>query len=76
MILRNFGTNKETVHDFVNTRKSKVKRRSLPWVNRDIERLMNQRYKALQKWQENRENSELTREIGGAPPVFHLLLLE
>ena len=47
------------VHDFVNTRKSKVRRRSLSWVNRDITKLMNQRYKALQKWQENRESSEL-----------------
>ena len=42
---------KEIVHDFVNTRKSKVRRRSLPWVNRDIKKLMNQRYKSLQKWQ-------------------------
>ena len=50
---------KEIVHDFVNTRKSKVRRRSLPWMNRDIKKLMNQRYKSLQKWQENRENSEL-----------------
>ena len=45
---------KEIMHDFVNTRKSKV-RRSLPWVNRDIKKLMNQRYKALQKWQDNSE---------------------
>ena len=50
---------KEIVHDFVITRKSKVRRRLLPWVNIDIKKLMNQRYKALQKWQENRENSEL-----------------
>ena len=50
---------KEIVHDFVNTRKFKVRRRSLPWVNRDIKKLMNQRYKSLQKWQENWENSEL-----------------
>ena len=50
---------KEIVHDFVNTRKSKVRRRSLPWVKRDIKKLMNQRCKALQKWQENREGSEL-----------------
>ena len=50
---------KEIVHDFVNTRKSKVRRRSLPWVNRDIKKLTNQRYKSLQKCQENRENSEL-----------------
>ena len=47
------------MHDFVKTIKSKVRRRSLPWVNRDIKKLMNQRYKALQKWQENRENSKL-----------------
>ena len=39
--------------------KSKVRRRSVPWVNRDIKKLMNQRYKALQKWPENGENSEL-----------------
>ena len=50
---------KEIVHDFVNTRKSKVRRRSLSWVNKDIKKLMNQRYKSLQKWQENRKNSEL-----------------
>ena len=34
---------KEIVHNFVNTRKSKVRKRSLPWVNRDIEELMNHR---------------------------------
>ena len=28
-------------------------------VNKDIKKLMNQRYKSLQKWQENRKNSEL-----------------
>ena len=50
---------KETLHDFVNTRKSKVRRRSLPSVNRDIKKLMNQRYKGLQTWKKTRENSEL-----------------
>ena len=46
---------KEIVNDFVNTRKATVRRRSLHWGNRDIKKLMNQRNKALQKWQENRE---------------------
>ncbi len=47
---------KDIVNVFIKTRKAKVKSHTLPWINRDIKKLMNQRYKALQMWQRNRNN--------------------
>ena len=54
--------NKDILREFIKTRKAKVKSHSLPWINREIKKLMNRRYKALQLWQKSRHNNDLREE--------------
>ena len=44
------------------TRKAKVKTKSLPWVNGDVRRIMNKRYRALLNWQKDKSNCALKRK--------------
>ena len=65
-----FDEVEETVHTFellyrdginehVKTRTAKVRTNSLPWVTRNIRKLMNKRYKTLLKWQKNKQDLQL-----------------
>ena len=53
---------KDILSEFIQTRNAKVKSHSLPWINREIKKLMNRRYKALQLWQKSRHNNDLREE--------------
>ena len=48
-----------TVRDHLKVRTAKVRSRNLPWDTREIRKLMNKRYKALIKWQRNKENNSM-----------------
>ena len=53
---------KDILSEFIHTRKAKVKSHYLPWIKREIKKLMNKRYKALQLWQKSRDNNDLRKE--------------
>ena len=50
---------RDVINDHVKTSTEKVRTNSLPWVIRDIRKLMNKRYKALLKWQKNKQDLQL-----------------
>ena len=49
---------KDTVDKHIPTRRVKFRKRSLPWITRDIRKLMNQRYKALEKFRKTKETDD------------------
>lgn len=49
---------KDTVDKHIPTRQVKFRKRSLPWITRDIQKLMNQRYKALEKFRKTKESDD------------------
>ena len=50
---------RDVINEHVKTHTAKVRTNSLPWVTRDIRKLMNKQYKALLKWQKNKQNLQL-----------------
>ena len=50
---------RDVINEHVQTRTAEVRTNSLPWVTRDIRKLMNKRYKALLKWQKNKQDLQL-----------------
>ena len=50
---------KDIINEHVKTRTAKVRTNSLPWVTGDIRKLMNKQYKALLKWQKNKQDLQL-----------------
>ena len=46
----------------VKTKKATVKTKSLPWVNGDVHKIMNKRYRALLNWQKDKSNCALKRK--------------
>ena len=49
---------KDIVDKHIPTRQVKFRKRSLPWVTRDIRKLINQRYKALEKFRKTKETDD------------------
>ena len=47
---------KDILIDLIKERIAKVRAKSLPWITRDIKKTMNQRYKALLRWQREKDN--------------------
>ena len=50
---------RDVINEHVKTHAAKVRANSLPSVTRDISKLMNKRYKALLKWQKNKQDLQL-----------------
>ena len=53
---------KDILKDLIKERIAKVRAKSLPWITRDIKKIMNQRYKALLRWQREKENMQLKED--------------
>ena len=53
---------KNILNSYVSTRKVKVRSKSLPWMNTEIRKEMNKRYKLLKKAQKHPKSSELWTE--------------
>eukprot|EP00794_Sanderia_malayensis_P004136 gene4136-4689_t len=53
---------KDVLNEFISNRLAKTRQNNLPWVNREIKKAMNLRYKTLLKWQRNRSNNKLREE--------------
>ena len=53
---------KNILNSYVSTRKVKVRSKSLPWMNTEISKEMNKRYKLLKKAQKHPKSSELWTE--------------
>ena len=53
---------KSILNSYVSTRKVKVRSKSLPWMNTEIRKEMNKRYKLLKKAQKHPKSSELWTE--------------
>ena len=49
----------DILNEFTKTRRAKVMTHKQPWIDRELEKLMNKRYKALLQWQQNRTDSRL-----------------
>ena len=49
---------KDIVDKHIPTRQVKFRKRSLPWITRDIRKLMNQKYKALKKFRKTKETDD------------------
>eukprot|EP00112_Aurelia_sp_Birch-Aquarium-sp1_P021970 Seg604.7 transcript_id=Seg604.7/GoldUCD/mRNA.D3Y31 product="putative RNA-directed DNA polymerase from transposon X-element" pseudo=true protein_id=Seg604.7/GoldUCD/D3Y31 len=52
---------KDILDEFTKTRRAKVMTHKHPWINREIKKLMNKRYKVLVQWQQNRTESRLRK---------------
>ena len=52
---------KDILNEFTKTRRAKVMTHKHPWIDREIKKLMNKRYKALVQWQKNRTDSRLRK---------------
>ena len=52
---------KDILNEFTKTRRAKVMTHKHPWIDREIKKLMNKRYKALVQWQQNRTDSRLRK---------------
>ena len=50
------------IKEQVKTRKAKVRTKSLPWVNGDVGKIMNKRYRTLLNWQKDESNCALKRK--------------
>ena len=46
---------KDVVDEFITERNVKLRQNSLPWVNTDIRKLLNKRYKFLKIWQQTKD---------------------
>ena len=51
----------DIINEKIKTRKAKVRTKSLPWVNSQVRKTMNKRYKALLDWQKDKTNFTLKR---------------
>ncbi|CAB4038335.1 Hypothetical predicted protein, partial [Paramuricea clavata] len=45
---------KDVVDEYITERKVKVRQNSLPWVNTEIRKLLNKRFKLLKNWQQTK----------------------
>ena len=52
---------KDILNEFTKTRRAKVMTHKQPWIDRELKKLMNKRYKALLQWQHNRTDSRLRK---------------
>ena len=54
---------KDLSKEFLKTRKAKIRDKSLPWMNSDIRKLMNKRYKLLVNIAQNSQSEEVIKKI-------------
>ena len=52
---------KDILYEFTKTRRAKVMTHKQPWIDRELKKLMNKRYKALLQWQQNRTDGRLRK---------------
>ena len=52
----------DIIKEQMKTRKAEVRIKSLPWVNGDVRKIMNKRYRAFLSWQKDKSNCALKRK--------------